>query len=121
MKPQDPPPATGPDFAARLNVAAVGYSIFKQTQFHALGIGVRPADLVRYVAGNLVVGEQGEIEALLVQAPWAMERVVALVKARRDPTSLGAQILAGEFNPYAYGVQRTEDPEMDAATLLNLI
>jgi hypothetical protein len=123
MKPQDPPtaPTPGPEFAPSVDAAAVGLHVYKQTAHHALALGVRAADLVRYVSGDVTRDERKALQELLARSDWAMSRVVALTKARRNPNSLAARLLEGEFNPYAWGVMRTEDPEMDAATLLERI
>ena len=118
MNPQDPLPAPL-DFAISVREAFVGYHTYKQTAEHALDIGVCPTDLVRYVRGVLTARERDEVQSLIARSPWAMDRVVALVKARRDPNNLGSRILIGE--PFAWDVQRTDDLDTDEASLLNTV
>jgi len=123
MKPQDPPRDTQKShvaFEAVLTDAIAGHTAYKRTASHALSIGVRPLDLVRYVRGDLECGERDEIQSLVSRSPWAMGRVVALVKARRATASLGSKLLATPvFNPYAWGVRNTGDLDTDGCTLLD--
>ena len=82
-----------------------------------------PSQIVDYVRGTLTGSARVEMTAVLAGAPWALGRVVALVKARRDPASLGARILAttGEVCPYDWGVLRTGDEDADLAELLDRV
>lgn len=121
MKPQDPPPRTG-IFATLLESALVGRQSLQAQARHALDMGVRPIDIVRYVQGSLEPDERAAFQESMVHSLWALRRVSALTKAHRSPNSLGSMILASPIlRPYAWGVQRTGDPEMDAATLLDAV
>ena len=57
---------------------------YKLTAHHALDLGLRPVEIVCYVQGDLSDLERTEFQGLLAQSPWAMSRVAALVKARRN-------------------------------------
>jgi hypothetical protein len=91
----------------------------RRTAAHALRCGVNPDELLSYARGNKPHG----FEAFLAQSPWAMGRVVALVKANRRPESLGAKLLRSpdRTDPYAWGIQNTGDREADLATLLDKV
>ena len=93
----------------------------EKTAGHALRNGVSPKEIVDYVNGQVTDYERSATQEMLAREPWAMGRVVALVKARRNPASLGARILVGALIPAAYGIPTTEDPEADLAELLDQV
>ena len=94
----------------------------RDTPRHALLMGVNPEEIVRYVRGGLSPAERNELTTLLVRSDWAMNRVTALVKAARNPNSLGAQILRSDhIDPYAWGIKMTEDREYDLTVLLDRV
>lgn len=102
--------------------ATVGLMAYKQTAAHALTIGIRPNDLIRFVRGDLEGIARTEVQASLDRSPWALGRVVALVKARRNASSLGSRIVASDlFDPYAWGILNTGDIDTDGCTLLDLL
>lgn len=88
MKPQDPQvPQTGTtQFVEVLDQALGEHVRYKQTYMHAFDIGIRAPDLMRYAMGRLDAYERDEFTRLLSRSPWAMSRVVALVKAKREST-----------------------------------
>lgn len=65
------------DLAMKASVA------YKKTYAHALDLGIRPKDIVLYATGALSPNERELFQRQLLQSPWAMSRVVALVKAKR--------------------------------------
>jgi hypothetical protein len=86
-------------------------------------MGVYPDQIIDYVRAEPSGPAREEMMHTLVTVPWAMGRVVALVKARRDPTSLGSRLLEseGEISPADWGVPITGDRDADLATLLNRV
>jgi len=122
MKPQDPPVPGPALFSHFVDQAFVVRGELSRTAAYALQTGVNPRDLIHYVQGVCTDPERREVEHLLAQSPWALSRVVALVKAKRNPASLGAQVLkADSTNPYGWGIKQTGDPDMDIALLLESI
>jgi len=95
----------------------------RETAAHALLLGVVPDEIVAYVRRTLPHHAREEVTAQAARVPWVMGRIVALVKARRNPSSLGARILegTGEVNPYAWGIEKTEDRDADVAELLDQV
>jgi len=91
----------------------------RTTAGHALKTGVIPDEIIDYVRGR----PSADIEHMLARSPWAMGRVVVLVKAKRDPASLGARILAshGQVQPPHWGIQGSGDPDADLAYLLDQV
>jgi hypothetical protein len=65
------------DLAMRASVA------YKKTYAHALDLGINPKDIVLYATGALSPGERDRFHGQLLQSPWALGRVVAIVKAKR--------------------------------------
>lgn len=95
----------------------------RETSDYALRLGVDPQQIIGYVRAELSVSAREEMMHTLSTVPWAMGRVVALVKARRDPTSLGSRLLAteGEISPADWDVPITGDRDADLVTLLNRV
>jgi len=118
-----PTPNNWVGFGALLNDAAFNYAQFITTAAHALQNGVDPNQVVAYVRGEVDAPVRREVEQMLARSPWALNRVVALTKSRRRPGSLGDRLLStyGELDPYAWGIQRTDDPEADLARLLDQV
>ena len=85
MKPQDPPtsPAMGYTFERVVETALTSHVQYKQTHLHAFDVGIRAPELLRYAFGKLDENERREFTELLARSPWAMQRVVAIVKAKR--------------------------------------
>lgn len=122
--PAAPNPTPGTvGFHKLIEAATLELGDFRKTSGHALGIGVLPDQIIDYVRGQLDNGQQREVERLLARSPWALGRVTALVKARRDPGSLGARILAtiGEVDPSVWRIPSSGDPDTDLARLLDQI
>lgn len=112
-KPESPAFDTIIGHAARLAL------VQRSTAYHALQMGVIPDEILSYVRGNSPDG----FESVLDHSAWAMDRVVALVKAQRRPNSLGAKLLAsvGRTDPYYWGIKDTGDVDRDLAVLLDLV
>jgi len=72
---------------------------YKKTRDHALKIGVDPQEIIEYAKGNRPAGA----EAMFARSPWAMSRVVALVKAARRPGSLGYNLLSSPDDSISAG------------------
>ena len=86
MKPQDPMRSTTSapaQFEALLFKTTAELTAYRKTSSHALDIGVRPRELVRYARGDLDEVARVDFQRLLTQSPWALGRVVAIVKAQR--------------------------------------
>lgn len=83
----------------------------------ALAMGLFPDQIIGFVRGD--PGPRALIEA----SPWAIDRVVAFIKAKRDPSSLGARLLAlhSKIDPHVWGVPDSGDPDLDLAFLLDLV
>lgn len=95
MNPQDPMRSTTSapaQFEAELSRTTAGLTAYRMTYNHALDIGVRPRELVLYVQGKLDTGARVDFQGLLTQSPWALGRVVALVKAKRVG-NVGARVV----------------------------
>ena len=119
--PQEPRPDTV-GFTRLLDQALMSANQYRQTYHYALDIGIRPEELINYVRGRIGVHERRGFEHNLSRSPWALQRVVALVKAMRTPGSLGAQILAAcNTDPYAWGIKRMGDVDTDLCLLLERI
>lgn len=58
---------------------------YKKTYAHALDLGIRPKDVVLYATGALRPSERERFQGQLLQSPWALSRVVAIVKTLRHP------------------------------------
>lgn len=95
----------------------------RNTAHYAISTGVNPHDLIDYVRGTLSEGERADVQAMLATSPWAMGRVVALVKAKRRPESLGTKIMLteGKIDPAAWGIPSSGDHEVDLAKLLDTL
>ena len=124
MKPQDPAPEKSGAKAFE-NLVDESIRVCREQRHaaeHALNSGVDPESLIRYASGALSVSEREDVESLLSHSSWAMGRVIALVRSRRNPASLGAKILAATHpNPYAWGMRETGDRDMDWACLLEQV
>jgi hypothetical protein len=86
MKPQTPPsPNRGPDAFVQVTDQALGELLrYKKTYKHAFDIGIRPKELLAYAKGELDSETRREVTSLISRSPWAMSRVVALVKSWRE-------------------------------------
>ena len=85
MKPQLPSAPKNPTTFVRLMQAAfVELGTVQQTYLHAFDVGIRARELVRYASGAMNEAERREFTGLLGRSPWAVARVVALVKRKRD-------------------------------------
>lgn len=118
------PPRTGTiAFHTLIDDALRHAAAVRETPAHSLAMGVFPDQIIDYVRGELSLDAREEMTTALATVPWAMGRVVALVKARRSPTSLGAMILAttGKICPYDWGVPNTGDEDADLAALLDRV
>jgi len=95
----------------------------RKTAGHALLTGVNPEEILDYVRGQVTPANRADVDQMLARSPWALGRVVALVKAKRDPASLGARILAshGAIQPRAWGIAGSGDHEADLAELLDRV
>ena len=126
MIPQQPEPRVSVGFSVGFSELILeafrDLPALRSTADYALKLGVVPESLLRYVRGGLEEYERQDVEHMLAQSPWAMGRVVALVKAKRDPASLGAKILsATHTDPYAWGMKNTGDLDLDMALLLEMV
>jgi len=110
-------------FSDLVDSAIQSRTALQNTAGFALSTGVDPQTLIDYARGRASPAVKSEAEMMVMSSPWAMSRVLALVRAARDPSSLGAGILrtVGNTNPYEWGMTRTEDPQMDLALLLERI
>jgi hypothetical protein len=106
------------EFGAIVDEFIRANGIQRKTSTYALEIGIRPDELIRYARGERSEGFQ----ELLLQSPWAMERVVALIRAARDHQHWVHHILnAGALNPYDWGVLNTGDRDADLMTLIDQV
>jgi hypothetical protein len=122
MIPQQPEPRFSVGFSERILETFRALPAYRSTAVHALNLGLRPESLLHYVRGALDERERQDIQHLLAYSPWASARVVALVKAKRDPASLGARILsATHTNPYDWGMKTTGDWDTDLCRLLEQV
>jgi uncharacterized protein YciW len=121
--PATPPRSGAAAFTTLLDETVLMHARVKGTASHALAIALYPDQIIDYVRGVLTPSARANVMASLAHSAWGMSRVVALVKSRRDPASLGARLLVGEgsVDPYAWGIQDTGDPETDLATLLDKV
>jgi len=89
MKPQDPPRDTKlgvATFETTIADAFVGLTTYRQSYLHAFDMGIRAPDILRYAFGKMPDEERSAFVASLSQSPWALGRVVAIVKAKRNNT-----------------------------------
>lgn len=87
MTPDQSPRSTAPmTFDSLLDLAMPALVQYKKTFSHALDLGIRAKDIVLYACGALRPNDRERLQIQLLQSPWAVARVVALVKAKRDPT-----------------------------------
>ena len=116
--PAAPKPGT-PRFDSIIAQSGHILSAQRRTAYHALQSGVNPDEILTYARGL----RPESFETVFARCPWAMARVVALVKAKRRPASLGARLLAGvgRTDPYAWGIRDTGDRDRDLASLLNQV
>lgn len=109
-------------FHRLIEEAQVDLARARKTATHALQIGVSPVELIDLARGKLTDPDRRELLSLLARSPWALSRVVALVRSARNPRSLGARILAASnTDPYAWGMKDTGDYDMDLCRLLEQI
>lgn len=71
-------------FNALFDAVAAASVEYKKTYHHALTIGITPRELVLYAKGELRGPDRDAFERRLIQSPWALGRVVALVKAGNE-------------------------------------
>jgi hypothetical protein len=125
MRPPAPMPPKSPrvGFAELIDQAIQARPAHQNTAEHALSVGVDPQMLVDYARGDRTPAVKSAGKVMVLDSPWAMRRVVALIRASRNPDTLAAGILrtSGRTNPYEWGISRTEDPDMDFARLLEQI
>lgn len=111
-------PETETDIATGITTGAVGFSRLVDTALRertavvadprwGLTSGeLRPQDVCRYAAGCATESERRDMEGYLLRAPWAMQRVTALVKGARtgNTNPLAGRILEaarqGDVDPY---------------------
>lgn len=106
------------EFGAIVDEFIRANGIQRKTSTYALEIGIRPDELIRYAKGERPRGFQ----ELLLQSPWAMERVVTLIKAIRDPKSIASYMFrAACVDPYVWGVLNTGDRDVDMMTLIDQV
>lgn len=115
-------PAANPDgptaFAHLIDAAARA----PQTPDQALRSGVDVYGVIRYAAGVVSVDERTVIEAQLARSPWAMDRVVALVKGARTLGSIATTILdTARSGDWSGLLASGPDPEHHLALLLNTL
>jgi len=89
----------------------------------ALVSGVDVYGLCRYATGVVTPQERAEIQAQITDHPWALSRVVALVKGARTKRSLADRILRAARRGAWSGLIDTvsADPERQLAKLLDSI
>lgn len=116
--PAAPKPGT-PRFDTIVAHSQLHLRVQRHTAYHALQMGVNPDEILSYARGQVVIG----FDELLAKSPWAMTKVVALVKSKRQPASLGSKLLAsvGRTDPYVWGIRDTGDRERDLAALLDQV
>lgn len=83
MTPDTPSQKTTVTFDSLFGLAMRAHASYKQTYEHALDLGIRPRDLTAYAFGQMPPDERERFHSLVCQSPWALGRVVALVKADR--------------------------------------
>jgi len=121
MTAQKPRPATG-SFPGLVDQALTHLNEHRRTARYALDLGIRPQEIIDYVRGHLSPAERRGLTSLLGRSSWAMSRVVALVKSRRNSASLGAKILASDhIAPSAWGMKETGDEDADLCLLLDRV
>jgi hypothetical protein len=124
LSPAAQPPQQGTaQFHTLLEESAREGIALRNTAGHALLVGVNPEEILDYVRGQVSPANRVDVDQMLARSPWALGRVVALVKAKRDPASLGARILAshGQVDPRAWGIVGSGDHEADLAMLLDQV
>ena len=70
-------PRTG--FANVVDSAIRDYAAAKNTVEFALSVGVVPQTLIDYARGRASPAVKSEAEMMVMDSPWAMQRVLALV------------------------------------------
>lgn len=85
MKPQDPPsaPKLGHTFERVVETALTEHVRYKKSHLHAFDVGIRAPDLLRYAFGKMDDEERREFTQILARSPWALSRVIAIVKTKR--------------------------------------
>lgn len=117
----NPTAANPPQGAVTFDLAIQELATYRLTAAHALQIGVIPDEILDYVRGAVTPAQRSDIQATLVRSPWAQDRVVALVKAKKDPSSLGARTLKNLSAAFAWFGGRTGDRDQDLAHLLDQV
>jgi hypothetical protein len=56
---------------------------YTKTYEHALDLGIQPREILAYATGAMDEGSRRQFVGTLARSPWAMSRVVAIVKAQR--------------------------------------
>ena len=69
----------------------------RETAAHALLLGVVPDEIVAYVRRTLPHHAREEVTAQAARVPWVMGRIVALVKARRNPRFITLTVKCFKF------------------------
>lgn len=82
MNPQEPPVPTA-KLDALFTKIGTTLNAHRQTYHYALEIGLRPTEILAYARGELVGEERDIVQSLISESPWALSRVVAIVKMRR--------------------------------------
>ena len=114
------PPAPA-DFGSALNQSLTEIAAYTRSYHHALDIGVRPKELVSYVKGTLSAEERQKFQGLLARSPWAMNRVVALVKARRHEDWLGYRVHTIQILNHYAREHHWVDEELEGCKLLDAL
>jgi hypothetical protein len=121
MTPQAPQPESAAAFGSVIEHLLQKAAAFKQTYHHALSLGISPRDIVRYALCVLPPKERAQFESELVQSPWAMGRVVALVKLKRVEHDLRIrQVTVPILNHYAR-MEEWKDEDLEGCKLLDSI
>lgn len=109
------PPTGNPQaFEGLVDRALDGRAATLASSGHALDLGLDARTLVRYAACDVSQHERHEIEHIVLRNDWARDRVIALVKGARDPSSPAAHLLAAAR-------QRLLPPNKDLVEALSLI
>ena len=81
--PSAPLPNTPGGFVRILDQALETHIRYKQTYEHALNLGLQPKEILDYATGRMTEEARARFVGTLAQSPWAVSRVVAIVKAQR--------------------------------------
>ena len=113
-----PEPSNGPaDFARLINTA-----IRARTPDRDLRSGVDVYGLCHYAAGDVPAAERIRVHHQLLASPWAMSRVIALVKGARTPGSLATTVLeAARSGDWSGLLASGPDSALELARLLDAL